>query len=77
MDTPEATVIAEIPKNRLDAYVVRIGEYKGHQFVDVRLWTESGSGPEKIPTRKGVAIKPDCLRDVIAALERAADEVAP
>lgn len=67
-DAPDI-LIAEIPKNSREAYRVRIGEYKGHRFIDVRIWY--GDEKDRKPSGKGVAIRPDAIPAVIAALQEA------
>lgn len=72
--SPLDTVIAEIPKNSRETYRIRLGEYKGHVFCDLRLWYSTEG--DKKPSAKGIAIKPDALPAVIAALQDAQKRLA-
>lgn len=66
---PTEVLVAEIPKNSRESYRVRLGEFKGHRFVDVRIWF--GEADQRKPSGKGVAIRPDALPAVISALQDA------
>ena len=61
-------IIAEIEKNNLETVKVRIGEYRGHQFVDARIFLR----PDDRATKKGLAVPPRLLPELIAALTEAA-----
>jgi len=48
-------IVSELPKNSRETIRLRLGEYKGHRFIDLRLFlTLDGQGP--VPTKKGVAV---------------------
>lgn len=64
-------LIAEIERSQLDKYRVYLCEYRGHSYVDLRLWAESRDGPDLVPTKKGVGIPPRFLGEILQALERA------
>ena len=46
----------KIPKNSREKIVFRIGEFKGHKFVDLRIFVVGENGNEDIPTKKGLAV---------------------
>lgn len=75
MDAPPNEVtIADIRKNAKESYRVRLGEYKGFRFADVRIWF--GELDALKPSGKGVAIRPDALPEVIKALQEAQRRLA-
>jgi hypothetical protein len=56
-----------IPKNARESYRIGWEEFEGHHFIDLRVYYRDGDGELK-PSRKGVAIKPERLAEVCAAL---------
>ena len=61
-------IIAEIEKNRLEFVRVRLGQFRGHPFVDARIFVR----PDDQATKKGLAVPPRLLPELIAALTEAA-----
>ena len=57
----EETIVAIIPKNALDDIRVRWSEYKGHRYLDIRVFTEIEGKADKVPTKKGVTLRPDLI----------------
>jgi len=53
---------------------VRVREYRGHRFVDVRLFWRGDDG-ELRPGKKGIALRRGELAKVRAALEQAEAEL--
>lgn len=62
--------VARIRKNSREEIVVRIMEMYGRPMADLRLFTPNAGG-DVGPTKKGVAIRPDLIRPLIKALQRA------
>jgi hypothetical protein len=61
--------VCEIPKNTREAIRFRLGEYKGHIFVDMRVFAvEDGKDPA--PTKKGLAVSPTLWPQFRAALDK-------
>ncbi|RLE45585.1 transcriptional coactivator p15 [Candidatus Woesearchaeota archaeon] len=62
--------IGEIRKNATE--VIRVGwsEYKGHHFLDMRVYFEDDSGNWR-PTKKGIAIPPEQLAGIMELLAKA------
>jgi hypothetical protein len=57
----------ELPKNSREVIHFRLAEFKGHRFVDLRIYTkEDGKNPA--PTRKGLAVSPHLWPQFRAAL---------
>lgn len=59
--------------NSREQIEVTIREAMGRQWVDVRIWTRDLDG-EMVSTPKGLSLKSENLRDVIKALQEAADD---
>ena len=66
-------LIATIEKNPDEEIRISLREYKGHPFVDIRVYWKPPAG-EPGPTRKGVTFNPEFypeFRKAITALEEA------
>ena len=74
MNTSSATdayhLIATVPKNSREELRVALSEFKGHPFVDVRVFADMGH-EDRSPTKAGVTIKLGSIRAMINALEAA------
>jgi hypothetical protein len=66
-------LIATIEKNADEEIRVSLREYKGHPFIDVRVYWKPPEG-EPGPTKKGVTLNPELfpqLKKAMGALEAA------
>jgi len=63
-------LIAEIQKNSTERIRVIITEYKGHKLIDCRVYYEDDQG-EWRPSKKGIALNSECIKNVIGALQKA------
>jgi hypothetical protein len=63
--------IAIIPKSTIDEIRVMWSEFKGHRYLDIRVYTEIDGKTDKVPTKKGITLRPDLIPDLIRALESA------
>lgn len=63
--------IGEIQKNSTNKIRVSVREYKGRQFVDVRTFFQNEVSNEYGPTKKGIAISPDKITELIRLLSEA------
>jgi transcriptional coactivator p15 (PC4) len=61
--------IAIIPKNSFEDIRVMWSEYKGRRYLDIRIYTEIEGKANKVPTKKGVTLRPDLIPELINALE--------
>jgi transcriptional coactivator p15 (PC4) len=68
---PVSDPIAIIPKNNIDEIRVMWSEFKGHRYLDIRVYTEVDGQTDKMPTKKGVTLRSDLIPDLIKALESA------
>jgi hypothetical protein len=62
-------MIAEIQKNLKERLRVSIEEYRGHKFIDLRVYFEAENGEWK-PTKKGIALNRESIDAVIDALQK-------
>ena len=62
-------VIGTVEKNKNEVYVISLGEYKGKNFIDVRVNFYDKNDKEKlIPTKKGIAISKRNFQPVVGLL---------
>jgi hypothetical protein len=66
--------IGEIEKGK-DRIIVSTKEFKGKEYIDVRLHFENDQG-EWIPTKKGISLTPENLDEMIDLLVKARKTVA-
>ena len=64
---------AEIEKGE-DLVKVSLTEFKGRQYVEVRTYYMADDGEWK-PTRKGITLAPDLMKQVSSALNKALDDL--
>jgi phage terminase small subunit len=62
--------INEIEKNTKERIRVSIEEFRGHTFIDCRVYFVDDTGTWR-PTKKGIALNSECIEDVIKALQQA------
>jgi hypothetical protein len=43
-------------KNKFQEIRVGISEYQGNDLIDIRVWTATQAGQERVPTAKGVSL---------------------
>jgi hypothetical protein len=65
-------LIGEIEKGATERIQVSLNNYKGRDYVDIRVYYESEE--EWKPTKKGVTIYPDRLEELIKLLQKAKEE---
>jgi hypothetical protein len=67
----ESIPIARIHKNSREDLHVSVAEFRGYRFVDVRTYADS-KGDQRVPTPKGIAIRPEAIPALVQALHAAA-----
>lgn len=67
-------LIGEIQKNTTEKIRVSKESYKGHEFIDVRVYFEDDNG-EWRPTKKGIAIAPEKVDDLIKLIKKAKEAI--
>lgn len=58
-------IIGEIQKNQKEKIIVSTNEYQGHKFIDLRVHYEDETSGDYKPTKKGIAVNPKILDEVI------------
>ena len=61
--------VCEIPKNSREDFRFSLGEFKGHKFIDIRVWAKE-EGKDPAPTKKGLAVSPALWVQFRAALDQ-------
>ncbi len=64
-------LIGEIEKNSLQKIRVASETYKGHDFIDIRVYYQNEDEDDYKPSKKGIAISPDKIEELIALLKKA------
>jgi hypothetical protein len=70
----QGQLVASIVKNSRESLRVSLARCREHDYIDLRLFADNGV--EQVPTRKGIAIRPDLLPKVIEALQDAEVEAS-
>ena len=69
-------VIRDIDKGGGEMIRVEITEFRGQNYLNLRVWyTDKDSGEYK-PTQKGIAIRPELYPEIKAAILAAEQEIA-
>jgi hypothetical protein len=63
-------LIGTVRKNASDTIAVTLRTFKGFRYVDLRVMAQAGDGTP-LPTKKGVAIRPDAVPKIIELLQKA------
>ena len=58
-------IIGEIQKNQKEKIIVSTNEYQGHKFIDLRVHYEDETSGEYKPTKKGIAVNPKIVDEVV------------
>ena len=66
--------IATIKKNSIDEIRVGLSEFKGHNLINIRVYTEIENGKDMVPTKKGLTCNIRLLPELITALREAEKE---
>jgi hypothetical protein len=64
--------VAKLTKNKREAVIVALSEFRGVKLIDVRVFASTEEGDK--PTPKGLSLDIRRLPDLRAAIERAEDE---
>ena len=70
----DAKILANIPRTATEEIQIAINEYKGKQYLDLRVYYTTDDGLNWNPTKKGVTFSPDKLSELKTALETAMKE---
>lgn len=67
-------IIKDIEKNATNKIRVSITEFKGNNYIDLRVYYEDEGGEYK-PTKKGITFRPDQISQVMDGLLQAEKEI--
>ena len=67
-------IIKDIEKNATNKIRVSITEFKGNNYIDLRVYYEDDAGEYK-PTKKGITFRPDQISQVMDGLLQAEKEI--
>jgi hypothetical protein len=70
----ENMVLATIPRSATEEIQVKVSEYKGKKYLDLRIFYTTDNGATWLPTKKGVAVYPENLELLKEAIELAQKE---
>ena len=68
-------IIGEIQKNQKEKIIVGTNEFKGHKYIDLRVHYGDETSGEYKPTKKGIAVNPKILPQVIEMMLEAAENI--
>ena len=70
-------IYKEIQKSSTEKIVVSLSEWNGSGYVDIRLYYDASGGQntEWKPTKKGITIKPEFLKDLREGIDLAISEL--
>ncbi|EKE04562.1 MAG: hypothetical protein ACD_20C00050G0008 [uncultured bacterium] len=71
----ESKMLASIPRSATEEIHIQINEYKGKQYLDLRVYYTTDDGINWNPTKKGVTFPPDKLEELKQAVEEAITEL--
>lgn len=70
----EAKILASIPRTATEEIQIAINEYRGKQYLDLRVYYTTDDGLNWNPTKKGVTFSPEKLIELKTAIENAIAE---
>src|SRR5438046_188932 len=72
---PSAGSMSVIRKNAAEEIRIELSEFRGHDLINIRVWTDPrDGGAERIPTKAGIACRVTLLPEIITALQQAEAE---
>ena len=72
VDSQKGEKIKMLTKNKSEVYMIKQSEYKGHEFMDVRIHYKQDD--EWLPGKKGITIPNDKVDDIIALMRQVQEE---
>ena len=68
-------IIGEIQKNQKEKIIVSTNEYKGNKYIDLRVHYEDETSGDYKPSKKGIAVNPRILPQVVEMMLEAAETI--
>lgn len=69
-------LIYAVPRNKGEKIEIRLRQFQGKRFIDVRLWFQLGPQMEYKPSRKGICLSLQDLKQFRIGIEEACKTVA-
>lgn len=70
----EPKLLSTIPRSSTEQIQISINEYKGKQYLDLRIYYTTDNGANWLPTKKGITVSPENLESFKDAIEEAIKE---
>ena len=62
-------IIGMVKKNKSEIYVISIGEYKGKNYIDVRInFPDKIDESKLIPTKKGITLSKHNFQEIVGLM---------
>ena len=68
-------IIGDIQKNQKEKIIISTNEYKGHKYIDLRVHYEDETSGDYKPSKKGIAVNPKILSQVVELMIEAAENL--
>ena len=68
-------IIGEIQKNQKEKIIISTNEYKGHKYIALRVHYEDETSGDYKPSKKGIAVNPKILSQVVELMIEAAENL--
>ncbi len=68
-------LLAAIPKSPTEQLQIALNEFKGKEYLDLRIFYTTDDGASWLPTKKGVTVSPDQLEVLLEAVKTAMSEL--
>ena len=65
--------ISTIEKNATEEIRIELTDFKGHDLIGIRVYTDVDNNTDKVPTRKGITCNVKLIPDLVKALSDAED----
>jgi hypothetical protein len=75
VEKSEPQLVASFPKNKREEVRVRLTEWEGKPYVDVRVFFATGEG-DWVGTKKGIMMNANLLPELADAIEKAGEVLA-
>jgi len=63
-------ILFTLEKSETDQVRIRETTFKGKEYVDIRIYTKLQGGEDFVPTKKGVMLTKDKMKQLIEALNK-------
>ena len=71
METQESKVIYSFPKGNGEELQISLRNFKDKYYIDLRVWYQSKSDQNFLPTKKGICLTLDKIPELYKGVDRA------